>query len=272
MPYTAPITSANPTCFLFLLDRSSSMLGPVGGGGGRTKAQGVADAVNSLLCNLVLSCRKGEVIRDRLFVGVLGYGLGVGNALGGDLARDPLVSISRLAHNPLRVEQRTPPGGSTPVRFPVWIDPAGQGRTPMCRTLRDAAVIVAGFLAEHPSCFPPVVVHITDGEANDGDPEEPAARLRELAGADGNVLLFNAHLSSRAEDGILFPDSPDALPDAFAGMLFRMSSPLPPPIRASAAQAGYPVTAATRGFAFNARMDMIVQFLHMCTTTYRKIG
>jgi hypothetical protein len=114
-----------------------------------------------------------------------------------------------------------------------------------------------------------VVINITDGEATDGDPEQPATRLRQLSSTDGNVLLFNAHLSAQDEAGIIFPDTEEGLPDSYARLLFRMSSLLPPPIRASAHQAGYVVGAGTRGFAFNARLDMVVQFLRMCTTTYQ---
>ena len=74
MPYTAEIRRNNPTCFLFLVDQSSSMLEPSGGNKERNKAEGVADAINRLLQNLALKCAKSDGIRDYFHVGVIGYG------------------------------------------------------------------------------------------------------------------------------------------------------------------------------------------------------
>ncbi|MFN8450083.1 MAG: hypothetical protein U0521_16250 [Anaerolineae bacterium] len=49
MTYSAEISRANPSMFLFLLDQSGSMSDPFGGGGGKGS---VADAINNLLFNL----------------------------------------------------------------------------------------------------------------------------------------------------------------------------------------------------------------------------
>ncbi|MBI2809036.1 MAG: hypothetical protein HYX68_28970 [Planctomycetes bacterium] len=64
MPYSAEISRTNPTCFVFLVDQSSSMGEAFGGGSGKSKAEGVADAINRLLQTLVLRCAKAEGIRD----------------------------------------------------------------------------------------------------------------------------------------------------------------------------------------------------------------
>ena len=61
MPYEAEISRVNPTCFLFLVDQSGSMAEPFGGESGKTKAQGVADAINRLFQTLVSRCRQGRV-------------------------------------------------------------------------------------------------------------------------------------------------------------------------------------------------------------------
>ena len=53
MPYSAEISRTNPTCLLFLIDHSSSMDGPFGGQPGKKKSDGVADAINRILQNLV---------------------------------------------------------------------------------------------------------------------------------------------------------------------------------------------------------------------------
>jgi hypothetical protein len=106
MPYLAQISRSNPTAFVFLLDQSSSMLEPFGGEPEKSKAAGVADALNRLLQNLVLKCAKADGIRDFFHVGVISYGGQVASAFGGGLAGRNLVPISELANNPLRVDVR----------------------------------------------------------------------------------------------------------------------------------------------------------------------
>ena len=272
MPYSAEISRSNPTCFLFLIDQSKSMLGPIGGGEGKKKADAVADSLNRLIYTLVLRCVWGQAVLDRFHVGVLGYGRQIVPALGGPLAGRGLVPISELARCPLRVEQRVNlvddgRGGQVEqtVKFPVWFEPAGDGKTPMSKCFERAGQIISSFLIEHPSCYPPLVINLTDGEATDGNPEGAAQNLRELASEDGSVLLFNAHISSRAERAIEFPDQETGLPDDFARRLFRMSSRLPPPMQNSARQAGLTVIPDSRGFVFNADLASVVRFLDIGT-------
>src|SRR3984957_989521 len=108
MPYTAEISRTNPTCFLFLVDQSGSMLEAFGAQPDKQKAQEVATAVNRLLQTLVLRCAKGQEVLNRFHVGVIGYGhTKIGPALGGSLAGQTLVPIAKLAANPLRVELRS---------------------------------------------------------------------------------------------------------------------------------------------------------------------
>lgn len=104
MAYNAEISRTNPTCFLFLIDQSGSMSEPIGGQSGSRKADGVADALNKLLQNLIIKSCKSEGVRDYFHIGVIGYGTGVSPVLGGGRA---VVPISEIANSPLRVEQRT---------------------------------------------------------------------------------------------------------------------------------------------------------------------
>ena len=110
-----------------------------------------------------------------------------------------------------------------------------------------------------------MVVNLSDGEATDGDPEKAAKQLRALASEDGAVLMFNAHLSSCAEQSIEFPDQEASLPDEHARRLFRMSSCLPPAMCKSAGQSGLRVTPESRGFVFNADLASVVRFLDIGT-------
>jgi hypothetical protein len=272
MPYAAEISRTNPSCFLFLIDQSSSMAEPFGGEPERPKAEGVADGINRLLQNLVLKCAKSEGVRDYFHVGVIGYGGRVGWALGGALAGQTLVPVSTLAHQPLRVEQRTrkvddAAGGlvEQQFKFPVWFEPTAGGRTPMCQAINLACDALRVFIGQFPNCFPPLVINITDGKATDGSPELPAYTLRGLTTSDGNVLFFNAHLSAREARPVEFPAEEREVPDANARVLFRMSSVLPPRLQEAARADGFRVEPTSRGFVFNADLVSVIRFLDIGT-------
>ena len=272
MPYSAEISRTNPSAFLFLIDQSGSMEDGWAGEPGKQKADGLATIINRLLQNLVLKCAKSEGVRDYYHIGVIGYGGAVGPAFGGALAGQELAPISAIANLPARIEERTRKtddgaGGliEQSIKFPVWFDPIAKGGTPMCAALTQARKVLTGWLADHPSGFPPIVINITDGESTDGDPSAAAAALRDLQTDDGNVILFNLHLSSQNATPVQFPDDDAALPDKWAKLLFSLSSPLPPFMRSIAEQEGFNVGDAARGFAFNADMVTVIQFLDIGT-------
>ncbi|MBU2009127.1 MAG: VWA domain-containing protein [Chloroflexi bacterium] len=273
MSYTAEISRANPSCFLFLVDQSGSMADPFGvGESGKRKADGVAVVINHLLQNLVIKCAKAEGVRDYYWVGVIGYGARIGPAFAGALSGKELVPVSEIASSPARVEERTKKvedgaGGlvDQKVRFPVWFDAVANGATPMCQALTRAHSITEGWLNQHPDCFPPILLNITDGEATDGDPSIPAGSLRALSSTDGNALLFNLHISSQKAAPIEFPDAEEGLPDQHARLLFGMSSNLPEYMRTFAKQEGFRTSEDTRGFVFNADMVAVIRFLDIGT-------
>jgi hypothetical protein len=272
MPYTAQISRNNPTALVFLLDQSASMLESFGAQPDRRKADGVSDALNRLLQNLVLKCARADGVRDFFHVALIGYGGRVTSAFGGPLAGKDLVPVSQVANNPLRIEVRTckvedGAGGlvDQEFKFPIWFEAHPTGRTPMCAALSKAKECLQGFLAAHPGGYPPIVMNLTDGEPTDGDPREAADQLRGLASRDGNVLLFNAHLSDKANRPVEFPDREAGLPDKFARLLFRMSSALPPKLLDAAKVAGYPVGPQSRGFVFNADLVAVIRFLDIGT-------
>ncbi|MGD9683873.1 MAG: VWA domain-containing protein [Candidatus Obscuribacterales bacterium] len=274
MPYIAEISRTNPSCFVFLIDQSGSMQDPFGSlTGTKTKAMGVADAINRLLQNLVIKCTKSEGIRDYYHVSVIGYGgKGVAPAFTGPLKGKELVKISEIGNNPARLEERRRSvedgqGGMTEqtFKFPVWFDPTSYGGTPMNGAFQKCTSIIVKWLAEHPNCFPPIVINITDGESTDGDPFQSAYDLMTLSSADGDVLLFNLHISSSNHKPIEFPDSEAVLPDAHAKLLFSMSSPLPEYMRTLVGKEGILVSYNTRGFVFNADLVSVIRFLDIGT-------
>ncbi|WP_344621285.1 vWA domain-containing protein [Actinosynnema pretiosum] len=273
VPYTAEISRATPACFVFLVDQSASMEDPIGGPARQRKADVVADALNRLLTELSVKCAKEEGVRDYFHIAVIGYGhTSVGSAFTGPLSGRDLVPLSQVADRPARVEDRVkkfPDGAGglveSKVKFPVWVDPVANGGTPMCRALAQADAIVADWVARHPAGFPPIVLNLTDGESTDGDPVEAALALQRHVSADGAALLFNLHVSGSAAIPVTFPDNPAALPDTYARALFEMSSPLPQHMRFYALQQGIACTELSRGFAYNADITTVVQFLDIGT-------
>jgi len=273
MPYTAEISRTSPSCFIFLIDQSGSMQDPFGGSeSARKKADGVADAINKLLQNLVIKCAKEEGVRDYYHVGVIGYGYHVGPAFAGLLTGRELVPISDIANQPARIEERIKKiddgaGGlvDQTIKFPIWFDAIANGGTPMCAALTRAQTTLSNWLAQHPDCFPPIVINITDGESTDGDPTGAATVIKNLSSSDGNVLLFNAHVSSSPANPVEFPDNESGLADQYAQLLFRLSSTLPDYMRTIARQEGFAVSEETRGFVFNAGIVSVIRFLDIGT-------
>jgi hypothetical protein len=278
LPYTAEISRSNPTALVFLLDQSGSMKEPFGSQPEKRKADGVTDALNRLLQNLVLKCAKADGIRDFFHVGMISYGGRVASGFGGALANQTIVPISKIANNPLRVEVRTRKvddgaGGliDQEVKFPVWFEARPAGKTPMCGALRQAKEYLELFLSIQKKCYPPIVINITDGQPTDGDPRGDAEKLRALTSEDGNVLLFNAHLSDKKNEPILFPQKESGLPDDFAKLLFRMSSILPPKLVEAAQTEGFTVGPLSRGFVFNADLVAVIRFLDIGTRVTQSV-
>ncbi len=275
MAYTAEIGRANPSCFLFLIDQSGSMSDQFVSEA-KQKAEGVADVINRLMQNLIIKCSKSGAVRDYFEMGVIGYGGCVSPAFGGDLAGRDLISISEVAEHPVRMEKREkkePDGAGgivkTEVDFPVWFDPIAEGGTPMCEALERAHRILTEWVQRHPKAYPPIVINITDGEATDGNPIGPAQRLMNLATDDGNVLLYNCHISSQVAKPVRFPDTDRGLPDEFAQMLFKTSSIVPDNIRLAAQEElqkdGIEIKDQARGFVFNADLVELITFLDIGT-------
>ena len=272
MAYLAEISRLNPICFLFLVDQSGSMSQQWGGDCAKTKAQGVADAINALLQTMVIRCSKGEYVTDWCSIGVIGYGHDIMLGFPGELAGGVARPVSEIASNPLRIEDRVKEledgaGGVVEQRtaFPVWFDPIAHGTTRMCQAFEVANQVLRAFIADHPRCRPPIVFNITDGVASDGDPRGPAVQLRSLASDDGNVLLFNIHISIYGGMPIVVPADDEHLNNEFARLLFDMSSPLPSAMLNLAATVGLSVEQGARGFAFNADLGLLITLLDFGT-------
>lgn len=283
MPYTAEINRSSPTAFIFVIDQSGSMADAMPGSDPpKKKCDAVADIVNNLLRNLSLRCARPDGVRDYFYVGVIGYGATVGSAYGGSLAGQELVPLSALANSPAKVEERTKKtddgaGGlvEQTVKFPVWFEPKASGGTPMCQALGLARQWIETWVNLHPSSFPPTVIHITDGESTDSaDPAEAnrmvgdmMAGLTSISAEDGAVLLFNVHVSSKANvKPNAFPADDSNLPDEYAKMLFAGASPLTDTMhRVANDEHGLGLASGAKAFTLNSDLTIVVQALDIGT-------
>jgi len=285
VPYSKQIDRANPGCIIFMADQSNSMLDGLAGSQ-RPKIEAVSTAINRFIGELVSMCEKGEDKPRHWFdVGLIGYTTDsngtpiVGSLFGGGLAERDLVSIPDLYDYPLDIEKRQKKefqddgaGGLTEVvreiNFPVWYKPPTREQmfgTPMCTAFNLCQQYLENWLVSHPSGFPPMVINLTDGEATDGDPESAAAGVKNLATADGNVLVINCHLSPRESDPILFPVTEGQLVDDYSKSLFRMSSDLPDKLRQTAEIKGISAPQGCKAMAFNADAVSLLKLLSVGT-------
>lgn len=284
--YAQSASRATPACILFLLDQSYSMNNGIAGTP-RPKIEALATAINRFLADLITLCEKGEEKPRNYFdVGVIGYTTDrndppnsiVGPVLvgqAGTLAGRDLVSVSDLFDDPLEIEERQKmvddgAGGLISTRFalPVWYrkPPDNQmSGTPMCAAFEYVRDVASAWCDAHPQSFPPVVIHLTDGEPTDGDPVPFADALKALRTEDGELLLFNCHISESQASPVVFPNSENILGDDLARALFRMSSELPDKLRGQAESKGVLCAPGARGMVFNADGAQMLLLIQMGT-------
>jgi len=245
MPYNKTITRERPGCIIVLIDQSGSMGGPFGGDPRFRKCEVAADSINKLLNTLLTDCQRfsegtnKSEIRHYFDVGVIGYGGrdGVGPAFTHpQLSGRDLIPIPEIADNAdIEQRQRSIPDGAggfvqENIECPYWLKPVTHNGTPLCEVLQMTKRILTDWISKHMESFPPIVFNITDGEVTDGTIQEminSGNAIKALSTNDGNVLLFNVHISSSNVHGILFPKSAREIPsDEYSQALFEISSPL----------------------------------------------
>lgn len=276
MPYTQEISRATPGYIVLLIDQSFSM--DYGFGEHGTRAEECAKAVNRVIRETVLACTDGEEIKNSCDISVIGYGKfrdNADNAFSGELASKPVATIQELTENCLRIESikrkvSDGAGGLVEIddQFPIWIEPAAGGSTPMAAAFTMASDLVQQWIENHQGSFPPVVINITDGEANTPKSAEIAANvLKSLNTEDGKTLLLNAHIAGGDEAEIVLPAAPEQIPsrDSNAKFLFNISSELPPVMLERASAAGLDPTPHAKGFVYKAKVETMIQLLEIGT-------
>ena len=204
-----------------------------------TRAEAVACLINQLLDELLGRMRRADRVRDCLDIALLEYaGDGVVPLLSPDGGFVPVAELLRrpVEVRPRHVLRRLPSGNQVAATIPQrqWIDAKASGNTPM-RAAFDEAERLARRWCTHPAhrnSFPPIVINITDGEASDCTDDElrrVCTQIRRLGTDDGNVLLFNIHVSTDSTSPAMVFPMPDELARAnpYARLLAECSSIMP---------------------------------------------
>ena len=207
-----------------------------------------------------------QLDKDSLFESI------VVSVLPGTSLEQPFLPISHVAEvaemEERQVKEPDGAGGIVEVtrKVPVWLRPTASYGTPMCEALSSALKAIQDWTSQHPDSYPPMVINISDGDATDGNPEPVAHEIMASGTNDGNVLLYNAHLSEMSAMPVQYLAQDSDLPqDEYAARMFRMSSVFPDQVREMAAGMDLPVTEGSRGYVYNADMVALVQFLDIGT-------
>ena len=242
IPYTAQITRNTPTAFIFLVDHSISMQQKTTlFGEEMTMAEAAARIVNNQINELVLRCVKTGETRHYYDIAVVGYGEKAYNGWQGELEGRKFVSPEELKAHPYtkivtRKEVRTRSGVQVKeVEQVQWVSARHDGHWTHYHEAFDyARDLLSDWMIDHheKDCYPPTVIHITDGVFNHASKEEVMQKANELKSMftnDGNVILFNIHFTSDLDaESVACPITKDELGgDLYAETLFELSSLLP---------------------------------------------
>ncbi|MCR5313388.1 MAG: DarT ssDNA thymidine ADP-ribosyltransferase family protein [Bacteroidaceae bacterium] len=242
VPYTAQITRNTPTAFIFLVDHSVSMRHTTSlFGEEMTMAEAAARIVNNQINELVLRCVKMGETRHYYDIAVVGYGESAYSGWQGELEGRDFVSPEELKNHPFtkittRKETRTRKGVQVKeVEQVQWISARHDGSWTHYHDAFDyAKKLLDEWMKEHheKDCYPPTIIHITDGEFNGASKEtvmQKANELKAMFTNDGNVILFNIHFTANKSSNVVAcPITKSELAgDRYAETLFELSSLLP---------------------------------------------
>lgn len=281
--YTAQITRNAPTAFIFLIDQSVSMRKQTKlYGEEMPMSEAVARIVNHQLNELVLRCVKGNETRDYYDIAVIGYGEKAYSGWMGELEGRNFVSPSELREHPFKrittkKETRTRKGIKVvEIEEVQWIEAnAIQKRTQVHHAFDKAKGLLNEWMAEHheQDCYPPTIINITDGEFNGatkGHLLQQANELKSMFTNDGNVILFNIHISANKEVSVLCPpDKSEVSSSGLAATMYDLSSLLPTRYSGRIAELRKDSTVRDRytAMSVNADMSTLIQLMDIGTPT-----
>ncbi len=214
--YLQEITHNHRTAFVIVLDRSKSMQEPIRFGQKIiSKAEALTHTANAIITELIDRCRRIDSLHNYYDIAVIGYGNDQIEMLLDEQGFIAVDELERCKHKFIKsaIERQLPDSPCAMLKHSSteWITPKAEGNTPMYEAMLCVRDLVAEWcsLAQNRESFPPVVIHITDGEASDCDHKELidiCGEIKRQATADGNVLLLNIHISTNSHlEAKVFP-------------------------------------------------------------------
>ena len=281
-PYTAQITRNTPTAFIFLVDQSLSMRRITTLNGEQMSlAEAVARIVNNQINELVYRCIKTTEVRHYYDIAIIGYGHEVYSGWNGVLAGRDFVSPEELKNNPfkkivVKEEKRTRKGTMIKeVEKVQWLEARCDGNwTHVHKALDKAKTLLDQWMKEHhdKDCYPPTIINITDGQFTQVTREQVVQQANELKAMftnDGNVLLWNIHITPNNLEQVLLPIGKDELKrDKYSELLYDMSSLLPTRYNQAISDIrGDSVDTRHVAMATNTDMSTLIQLMDIGTPT-----
>ena len=281
--YTAQITRNTPTAFIFLIDQSVSMQKYTTlYGEEMPMAEAVARIVNHQLNELVLRCIKGSETRDYYDIAIIGYGENAysgwkGELEGRDFVKPPELKEHLYKKITTKKETRTRKGVKVvEIEEVQWIEAeATEGWTRVHHAFEKAKGLLDEWMEKHhdKDCYPPTIINITDGEFNGATKEyvlQQANELKSMFTNDGNVILFNIHISANKAVCVTCPASKDEVSfSSLATTMYEMSSLLPMRYSDRIADLRGDGTPNNRytAMSINADMSTLIQLMDIGTPT-----
>lgn len=282
-PYTAQITRNTPTAFIFMIDQSVSMQKETQlYGETMAMSEAVARIVNHQINELVLRCIKGNETRDYYDIAIIGYGENAYSGWKGELEGRDFVKPSELKEHPykktiIKKETRTRKGIKVvEVEEVQWIEAdATKSWTRVHHAFDKAKQLLQNWMNEHhdKDCYPPTIINITDGEFNGAAKEyviQQANELKSMFTNDGNVILFNIHISANKGMSVTCPaDKKEVSSNVLATTLYELSSLLPERYSDRIADLRNDTIPSDRytAMSVNADMSTLIQLMDIGTPT-----
>ncbi len=281
-PYTAQITRNTPTAFIFLVDQSVSMKRITTLNGEQMSlAEAVARIVNNQINELVYRCIKTTEVRHYYDIAIIGYGHEVYSGWNGVLAGRDFVSPEELKNNPfkkiiVKEEKRTRKGTMIKeIEKVQWLEARCDGKwTHVHQAFDKAKALLGQWMLEHheKDCYPPTIINITDGQFNHATREQIVQQANELKAMftnDGNVLLWNIHITPNNLEQVMLPIGKEELKgDKYSELLYDMSSLLPTRYNQAISDIrGDAVDTRHMAMATNTDMSTLIQLMDIGTPT-----
>jgi len=268
--YKQKFTVATPGYIVIMLDQSSSMDQPYTLG--YTRAEYAAFSINNVIEALIMKCDSGR--KNKCAVAVYGYGNSQNQSV-------RLLKAGNIAEwaaenpNPRSYRQEKKSSDGIPYMeeniVREWIKPYASGETPTKEAFDKIYRDTRDWIDKNPNSFPPVVIHITDGDPNEywkdktfENTTKSAKKLQSLTTQDGELILMNVFISVDNNKKFVLPASDYEFDfNPRAKFLFDISSVLPKPMieRASIALQDTLLQEGSRGFIFNASANDLTKLL-----------